>query len=52
MDESKALEVIKGVLDAATKAGIFPNIDASFTASVAWNIIVNKIAPTKDEKNG
>ena len=43
MNEQQALEMIKQVLDAATKGGVFPNIDASFTAAQAYNIISNKI---------
>jgi hypothetical protein len=52
MDQEKALEIIKGVLDAATKSGVFPNFDASYTAAVAWNIIVNKISSQKNEEHG
>lgn len=43
MTEQQALEMIKQVLDAAVKGGVFPNIDASFTAAQAYNIISNKI---------
>lgn len=43
MDEKQALQVLKDVLDAAIKGGVFPNIDASFTAANAYNIISQKI---------
>jgi len=50
MEHKQALEVIKQVLDAATKSGVFPNMDASFTAAQAYNIIANEIIK-KDGSN-
>ena len=43
MEKKQALEVLKQVLDAATKSGVFPNMDASFTAAQAYNIVANEI---------
>lgn len=43
MNEQQALEIIKKVFDEAVKGGIFPNIDATFTAAEAYNIISKKI---------
>lgn len=43
MEKKQALQVLKEVLDAATKSGVFPNIDASFTAAQAYNIVANEI---------
>lgn len=45
MNEKQALQILKEVLDAATKSGVFPNIDASFAAANAYNIISQKILP-------
>jgi hypothetical protein len=50
MEKKQALQVIKEVLDAATKSGVFPNMDASFTAAQAYNIIANEIIK-KDGSN-
>jgi hemoglobin-like flavoprotein len=49
MEHKQALAVIKEVLDAAVKGGIFPNMDASFTAAQAYNIIANVLVDK--EKN-
>ena len=43
MEKKQALQVLKEVLDAATKSGVFPNMDASFTAAQAYNIVANEI---------
>jgi hypothetical protein len=47
MEHKQALEIIKQVLDAAVKGGVFPNMDASFTAANAFNIIANAIKEIK-----
>jgi NCAIR mutase (PurE)-related protein len=43
MKNEQALQILKEVLDAATKGGVFPNIDATFTAANAFNQIANLI---------
>ena len=43
MKNEQALQILKEVLDAATKSGVFPNMNASFTAANAFNIIANAI---------
>jgi len=48
MDKKQALNVIKQVLDAASKGGIFENMDASFLAANSFNIISRAIL--EDEK--
>jgi hypothetical protein len=48
MTNEQALNVIKQVLDAASKGGIFENMDASFLAANSFNIISRAIL--KDEK--
>ena len=39
----QAVMVLKSVLDNATQKGVFQNMDASFTAASAFNIISNKL---------
>jgi hypothetical protein len=46
MKNEQALQVLKEVLDAAIKGGIFPNMDASFTAAQAFNIVANIVKET------
>jgi hypothetical protein len=48
MTNEQALQVIKQVLDAASKGGIFENMDASFLAANSFNIISRAIL--KDDK--
>jgi hypothetical protein len=49
MKNEQALQVLKEVLDAAIKGGIFPNMDASFTAAQAFNIVANLIKEIKPD---
>jgi hypothetical protein len=49
MDKKQALNVIKQVLDAASKGGIFENMDASFLAANSFNVISRAIL--EDEKS-
>lgn len=49
MTNEQALNVIKQVLDAASKGGIFENMDASFLAANSYNIISRAILD-KDKK--
>jgi len=48
LTKEKALEVLKQVMDAASKGGIFENMDASFLAANAFNVIANAVL--KSEK--
>jgi hypothetical protein len=48
MDTKQALSVIKSILDAAAKSGIFENMDASFLAAQSFNHISRELL--KDEK--
>ena len=48
MKNEQALQILKEVLDAATKSGVFPNMDASFTAANAYNVIVNALKENKE----
>jgi hypothetical protein len=48
MTNEQALNVIKQVLDAASKGGLFENMDASFLAANSFNVISRAIL--KDDK--
>ena len=55
MTNEQALNVIKQVLDAASKGGIFENMDASFLAANSFNIISRAILDkekNEDDANG
>jgi len=43
MDKKQALEILKQILDAASKSGLFQNLEASMTAAQAFNIIATEI---------
>jgi hypothetical protein len=44
----KALQILKQVMDAATKGGVFENMDATFLAANAFNVVSK--AALKSEK--
>jgi hypothetical protein len=44
----KALQILKQVMDAATKGGVFENMDATFLAANAFNVVSG--AALKGEK--
>lgn len=55
MTNEQALNVIKQVLDAAAKGGLYENIDASFLAANSFNIISRAILDKEkkeDDANG
>ena len=39
MDKLQALAIIKEILDAASKSGLFQNLESSMTAYNAYNLI-------------
>ena len=47
MDKKQALAFIKQILDAASKSGLFENLESSMAAANAYNIIANEI--TKED---
>lgn len=51
MTNEQALNVIKQVLDAASKGGIFENMDASFLAANSFNIISRAILDKEKNEN-
>lgn len=55
MTNEQALNVIKQVLDAAAKGGLFENMDASFLAANSFNMISRAILDKEkkeDDANG
>ena len=46
MDKKQALDILKQILDAASKGGLFQNLEASITAANAFNIIATEINKT------
>lgn len=50
METKQALTIIKQVLDAAAKSGIFENMDSAFVCADAYNHIFKKLSPDKDQK--
>lgn len=52
MDNKQALIVIKQIMDAASKSGLFENMDASFLAAQAYNhISLQLITDENDNDN-
>lgn len=43
MDKKQALQILKQILDAASKSGLFENIESSMTAANAFNVIATEI---------
>lgn len=43
METKQALQVIKQILDAASKSGLFENMDASFLAAQSFNHISKEL---------
>jgi hypothetical protein len=55
MTNEQALQVIKKVLDAAAKSGLFENMEASFLAANSFNLISRAIIKEdkkEDDANG
>ena len=49
METQQALAILKQILDAASKSGLFENLTAAMTAADAYNAIAREIL--KDENN-
>ena len=49
METKQALAIIKQMLDAASKSGLFENLTAAMTAADAYNAIAREIL--KEEEN-
>lgn len=50
LTDQGALQIIKSILDAATKNGIFSNLDESLAAINAYNHIHAKLSPKEEKK--
>jgi hypothetical protein len=49
METKQALAILKQILDAASKSGLFENLRAAMTAADAYNAVAKEIL--KDESN-
>jgi hypothetical protein len=49
METKQALAIIKQILDAASKSGLFENLTAAMTAADAYNAVAREIL--KDDEN-
>lgn len=49
LTDQGALQIIKAVLDASTKAGLFSKLEESMAIIEAYNHICNKLEPVKKE---
>ena len=47
METTKALEILKALIDESVKKGIIPNIDTAIQVAEAFNIIAKKINEDK-----
>jgi hypothetical protein len=49
METKQALAILKQILDAASKSGLFENLTAAMTAADAYNVVAREILK---EENG
>jgi len=49
MNEQKALQAIKALIDVSIKRGVFENIDAAIEISNAFNYLVEKLMTKENE---
>lgn len=52
LTNEKALQVLKQVMDAATKGGVFENMDATFLAANAFNVVANAVLKSEKVEDG
>jgi hypothetical protein len=52
METKQALAIIKQILDAASKSGLFENLTAAMTAADAYNAIAREILKEEENANG
>jgi hypothetical protein len=48
METKQALGIIKQILDAASKSGLFENLNAAMTAADAYNAVAREILKNED----
>ena len=52
METKQALAILKQILDAASKSGLFENLTAAMTAADAYNAIAREILKEEDNADG
>jgi hypothetical protein len=52
METKQALAILKQILDAASKSGLFENLNAAMTAADAYNAIAREILKEDENANG
>ena len=52
METKQALSILKQILDAASKSGLFENLTAAMTAADAYNAIAREILKDEENANG
>ena len=52
MENKQALGIIKQILDAASKSGLFENLTAAMTAADAYNAVAREILKDEENANG
>ena len=52
METKQALVIIKQILDAAGKSGLFENLTAAMTAADAYNALAREILKDVENANG
>jgi hypothetical protein len=52
MDTKQALGILKQILDAASKSGLFENLTAAMTAADAYNAIAREILKEENNADG
>jgi hypothetical protein len=52
METKQALAILKQILDAASKSGLFENLTAAMTAADAYNAIAREILKEDENANG
>lgn len=49
MQPNEALNILKQLMDAACKAGIFQNMESAATAANAFNVVAEALQPKKED---
>ena len=52
METKQALAILKQILDAASKSGLFENLTAAMTAADAYNAIAREILKEENNADG
>jgi len=52
METKQALAIIKQILDAASKSGLFENLTAAMTAADAYNAVAKELLKNENNADG